>query len=245
MIVNNKVIENIGLEDIENIIKDAIGCSDDSIKVSDFKLILDVKRDLQENINDYRNSRVQKFASKNKDKYKVLFHAIPLDAFLKSRIDFKEVRVAFQNKQFLIGFNYSDFEGLYNDVNEHPFKIRLFRNGIFEASVEHDYNDVHVDYSKNKFEEFVKECLEVYDKLNILYPVVFFVTFTNVKGREIAVNSGRYPNLKDTERDIIDPNGVIIRDNNQVESEVHNVFVPIFNHFGIEVDYTWEQSETE
>lgn len=42
MIVNNKVIENIGLEDIENIIKDAIGCNDDSISFTDLKLILDI-----------------------------------------------------------------------------------------------------------------------------------------------------------------------------------------------------------
>lgn len=131
MIVNNKLIENICLEDINNIIMDAIGCKDDSIKVTDFKLILDVKKDLQEKINDYRDNRVQKFTSKNKDKYKVLFHAIPLDAFLKSRIDFKKVRVILQNKQFLIGFNYSDFEGLYSD-NGYSFKIRLFRNGFLK-----------------------------------------------------------------------------------------------------------------
>lgn len=244
MIVNNKVIENIGLEDIENIIKDAIGCNDDSISFTDLKLILDINMQLQETINNYRDERVQKFASENEDKYNIIFHAIPIDAFSKSRINFKKARNTFHNKQFLMGFNYSDFEGLYSNVNGHSFKMRLFRNGIFEAIAEHDYADVHVDYSKNRFEEFVSECLEVYDELNISCPIIFFVTFTNVKDRKMAVNEISF-NQRCTERDILDPTGVLIKNKNQVESEVHNIFVPIFNEFGKDVDYIFDQSENE
>ena len=54
MIVNNKVIENIGLEDIENMIEDAIGCSNNSSNSFDLKLIFDVNMQLREKINNYR-----------------------------------------------------------------------------------------------------------------------------------------------------------------------------------------------
>lgn len=73
MIVNNKVIENIGLEDIENMIEDAIGCSNNSSNSFDLKLIFDVNMQLREKINNYRDERVQKFASENEDKYKIIF----------------------------------------------------------------------------------------------------------------------------------------------------------------------------
>lgn len=131
MIVNNKVIENIGLEDIENMIEDAIGCSNNSSNSFDLKLIFDVNMQLREKINNYRDERVQKFASENEDKYKIIFHAIPIDAFLRTRIDTAKVRSAFRYKKFFAGHFSHDFEGLYN--NEGLFKKRLFRNGIFEA----------------------------------------------------------------------------------------------------------------
>ena len=99
MIVNNKVIKNIGLEDIENMIEDAIGCSNNSSNSFDLKLIFDVNMQLREKINNYRDERVQKFASENEDKYKIIFHSIPIDAFLRTRIDTAKVRSAFRYKK--------------------------------------------------------------------------------------------------------------------------------------------------
>lgn len=241
MIINNKVIENIGLEDIENIINDTIGCNDDSIAFSELKSIFDVNVQLQEEINSFRDERVQKIASEEDDKYKVIFHAIPLDVFSKSRIDLKQARIALQGKQFLDGFYYSDFQGLCCDGY---FKKKLFRNGIFEAFYnEHDYDVVYVHDSKNKFEEFVTDCLEVYEELNFICPIIFFITFTNIKGLEMAVDPPSLSENRDPERNILNPAGIVIKDKDQVESEVHNVFVPVLNHYGIDVDYKFKQSE--
>ena len=82
----------------------------------------------------------------------------------------------------------------------------------------------------------MKDCLEVYEELNILCPIVFFVTFSNIKGLKM---DGIFPRSKNRnpERDILNPAGIIIKDKDQVKSEVHNIFVPIYNHYGIEVEY--------
>ena len=216
--------------------------STDPMEFEEIKSMFDFSNNLQEKINSYRNERFSFWNSKINDNYKVIFHAVPFDSFSKSRIDLKKARVALRNKQFLGGFYSSDFEGLYSS-SRYPFKIRLFRNGIFEAIRDEDKGDVYVDNFKERFEEFVNGCLELYEELDILCPVVFFVTFTNVKGRKIAKGPLNLSMLQDAERDTLDPAGVIIEDKNQVGSEVHNLFVPIYNHFGIECDYDFEQSE--
>ena len=241
MIVNNKVIENIGLEDIENMIEDAIGCSNNSSNSFDLKLIFDVNMQLREKINNYRDERVQKFASENEDKYKIIFHAIPIDAFLRTRIDTAKVRSAFRYKKFFTGHFSHDFEGLYN--NKGLFKKRLFRNGIFEAIlVEYRPEEgVNVNHSYNEFKKFVNESLDIYGELDISCPIVYFITFTNVKGRSMIEG----PILNDCERDVLNPTGVIIKDKDQVGIEVENIFVPIWNHFGYDEDYLFDVPEKE
>lgn len=218
--------------------------STNPMEFEEIKNMFDLNGNLQEKINSYRDERVQNIASKNVSKYNVIFHAIPFDAFSKSRIDFQKAKIALQDKQFLKGFNFSDFDGLC--IDGFHFKKKLFRNGIFEAIFNgEDYDNVYVDLSKNGFEEFVIDCLEVYEELNISCPIVFFVTFSNIKGLQMDVKMPYRSKIRDSERNILDPAGIIIKDKNQVESEVHNVFVPIYNHYGIEMDYDFEQSEVE
>ena len=51
---------------------------------------------------------------------------------------------------------------------------------------------------------------------------------------------GEYYRLTDPERDTLNPEGIIIKDNNQIEVSAHNMFVPIWNHFGKNVDYIFD-----
>ena len=76
--------------------------------------MFDLNNSLLEKINDYRDKRVSFWSSKNRDKYKVMFHAIPFDAFSINQIDFKKARTVL-NKEFLYGYFFSDFEGLFSD----------------------------------------------------------------------------------------------------------------------------------
>ena len=50
--------------------------------------------------------------------------------------------------------------------------------------------NVNVSNPINTFEKFVNESLEVYDELDISCPIVYFVTFTNVEGHEMATKPG-------------------------------------------------------
>lgn len=66
----------------------------------------------------------------------------------------------------------------------------------------------------------------------------FFVTFTNVENKEIYAE---FPNkirggVHDKNRDILNPSGIIIEHEN-LENEIYNLFVPIWNHFGYANDY--------
>lgn len=239
MIFSNKVIENIRIGDIENIIKDIISCKDDSIKVNDIKLIIDVKMELQEKINNYRDERVKKYISENEKKCNVIFHAIPLDAFLKSRIDFKKFKKIFKDKQFFNSTFSSNFEGLYD--NNGLFEKKLFRNGILEVISADKYRDeIDLSHSFKEFKNFVNESLDGYKELNILCPIVYFVTFTNVKG---CGKMGDSIDSSAGDCDLLNPVGVAINDKQQVDLEAHNIFVPIWNYFENDVDYMFDASE--
>lgn len=217
--------------------------STNPMEFEEIKNMFDLNSNLQEKINGYRDVRVQNITSKNDGSYNVIFHAIPFDAFSKSRIDFQKAKIALQGKKFLYGSYFSDFDGLF--IEGSKFKKKLFRNGIFEAIYNiNDHEKVPVDYSKDWFEEFVTDCMKVYEELNIMGPIIFFVTFSNIKGLKMFELHYCSKN-RDPERNILNPVGIIIKDKEQVKSEVHNVFVPIYNHYGIEVDYDFEQSEIE
>ena len=71
---------------------------------------------------------------------------------------------------------------------------------------------------------------------------MYFVTFTNVEGQEMATKPGDFDTTI-TERNILDPAGVAIKDKNQVDNEVHNIFVPIVNDFGINDYYIFDESD--
>lgn len=218
--------------------------STNPMEFEEIKAMFDLNNSLLEKINNYRDERVSFWCSKNKDKYKVMFHAIPFDAFSINQIDFRKAKTVL-NKEFLYGYFLSDFEGLFSD--ESLYKGKLFRNGIFEIILE-EYRDeggVNVGNPYLEFQKFVNDSLEVYDELGILCPVVYFVTFTNVKGRNMLLKIGEHYRLTDAERDTLNPVGIIIKDKDQIEVCAHNTFVPIWNHFGKNVDYIFDDSKEE
>lgn len=237
---NRKVICNLGLNDIKNMMEEQFDCKVDSMDFKDMKIIYDVYIELQDGINNYRDKRVQKFVCEDKSIHHVIFHAIPIDAFLRSRIDYKKAITSLNNKQFLIASYGSDFEGLHGEgTSSHN---RLFRNGIFEVVKEYkNRGKVNVNNPKIKFKEFVTESLEVYSELGISSPIVYFVTFANVEGQEMATKNGDFDTTI-TERNILNPAGVAIKDKGQIDNEVHNIFVPIVNDFGINDYYTFDES---
>ena len=237
---NRKIISNLDLNDIRNMMEEQFDCKVDSIDFKDMKMIYDVYMELQEGINNYRDERVQKFLCEDNSIHYVIFHAIPLDTFLRSRIDYKKVKTSLNNKQFLIGLHSSDFEGLHSEGTLSYNK--LLRNGIFEVVIKYEnLGKVNVSNPKIKFKEFVSESLDVYSELGISSPIVYFVTFTNVEGQEMATKPGDFTTTV-TERNILDPAGVAINDKDQVDNEVHNIFVPILNDFGINDYYIFDES---
>lgn len=238
---NTNAINNLDLNDIKNMMEEQFDCKVDSMDFKDMKIIYDVYIELQDGINNYRCKRVQKFGCEDKSIHYVIFHAIPIDAFLRSRIDYKKAMTSLNNKQFLIGSFSLDFEGLHGEgTSSHN---RLFKNGIFEVVIKYENRGkVNVSNPKIKFKEFVTESLEVYSELGISSPIVYFVTFTNVEGQEMATKPGDFDTTI-TERNILDPAGVAIKDKNQVDNEVHNIFVPIVNDFGINDYYIFDESD--
>lgn len=218
--------------------------STNPMEFEEIKTMFDLNNSLLEKINDYRDKRVSLWSSKNKNKYKVMFHAIPFDAISINQIDFKKARTVL-NKEFLNGYYFSDFEGLFN--NQSLYKGKLFRNGIFEIILE-EYRDeggVNVRNPYLEFKKFINDSLEVYNELGIFCPIIYFITFTNVKGRNMLCNPREHYNLTDFERDTLNPSGLIIKDKTQIDICVHNMFVPIWNHFGKDVDYIFDESKEE
>lgn len=215
--------------------------STNPMEFEEIKTMFDLNNSLLEKINNYRNERVSFWSSKNRDKYKVMFHAIPFDSFSINQIDFKKAKTVL-NKPFLHGYFFSDFEGLCSSKKIYCGK--LFRNGIFEIILE-EYRDdggVNVRNPHREFKTFINESLEVYRELGILCPIVYFVTFTNIKGRNMI---GSDIEDMDIERDILDPVGVVIKDKKQIDVAWHNIFVPIWNHFKVDVDYIFDESIDE
>lgn len=81
---------------------------------------------------------------------------------------------------------------------------------------------------------FCKEILHLYKKLDIVCPVVFFVSLTNIEGYNLY-NRGiirTYGSLPD-KRQKLDPSGIIINNENEIEKKVKDLFQPLRNHYGL------------
>lgn len=205
----------------------------DPMEYEELKRMFDLNNSLIEKINKFRDERIVKFETENQEYYKVIFHAVPLNAFSTNSINLEKAKKELINGR-LIARNYIyNFDGLYNNSEEH---LQLFRNGTFERCYTMPYKDERMyldDYEKD-FMEFCKEILQLYKKLNIVSPVVFFVSLTNIQGYNLY-NRGyirTYGSIPD-KRQKLDPSGIIINNENEIEKKVKDLFQPLWNHYGL------------
>lgn len=200
------------------------------------KTIFDIDKKLLEKIDEFKNERIIKY-NNDKHEYKVIFHSIPLDAFSKFPMPLDNFRAKFGKHHFFQRRYAYNFEGLYYDYeNEY---VQIFHNGIFEI-VFSDYspnNLINISYYKNQCDTFVKESLKIYDELGINYPILFYVTIINIKDYKLDANLWVRSEVWDTERNILNPMGIIIKKDDHLDNNINNLFVPIWNHFGISIDY--------
>lgn len=197
------------------------------------------KNTTMDKINEFRNERLRKFSSKNAHNFKVLYHFIPLDSFSKEDININEARDKLQNKDNIGGIYRYNFEGIY-----HPYDVsfkQLFRNSIFEMVYESEAENepISLEHHQQEFIEVTKEIYDLYHELNIFCPIMIFISITNIINHPIFQNGipKRFKEPFDKERDILNPNGILIENKEDIESSVHNLFIPIWNHYEYQVDY--------
>ena len=135
-------------------------------------------------------------------------------------------------------WNYN-FEGIYQSRSDNFGQ--MFRNGIFEKvrKTDGEEDPVALVYFEDEFKKFVKQMLRVYESLNIFCPIVFFVTFTNIKGRDVPVDylDKRRGEIFDKERNILDASGIIFESEETIDEEVSSLFLQFWNHFGYDKKY--------
>ena len=101
--------------------------------------------------------------------------------------------------------------------------------------------EIPLDYFEEEYIKFAEELLDFYQKMNILCPIIFFVSLTNVQNHELATNGLPLRNkVSDTNRSLLNPQGIIIENKTQIENEINNLFIPLWNHFGISKEYKEE-----
>lgn len=215
----------------------------DSMEFEELRRMFDLNNSLIKRINEFRDERVREFESQNPELYKVIFHAVPLNVFSNNIMNLDHVKQELRTGHFIAGaYNYN-FEGLYNNFD--LFNKQFYRNGIFEMDyITNSENDcINVKYFQEEYLTFAKEVYELYQKLNIICPIIFFVSLTNIQGRERCTNG--LPIIRggvfDKSRSVLNPKGIIIENETQIENEVNNLFIQIWNHFGISKEYEYQK----
>lgn len=198
--------------------------------------IFDVDKEVMEKIEDFKSERILKH-SQNEDKYKLIFHSIPLDAFSKFPMPLNDFKIELGEHPFFQRSYFYNFEGLYNEYDDEF--VQVFSTGILEVIFSDfgEKNRIYLKHYVNQCDAFVKESLKIYAALGINCPIVFYVTVINIRGYILDAGMGVRSHVQDTQRDILNPMGIIIKDDDNLENNINNLFVPIWNHFGISKDY--------
>ena len=211
----------------------------DSMEFDELKNMFDLNNSLVDKINNFRDERLSKFESENQDLYKAIFHAVPLNAFSLNSINLNKAEYELRYYQTIGGAYSYNFEGIYNPHG--TFFKQLFRNGIFEiyCQAENIGECIPIGYFEETFLKFATDVYEFYQKIGIICPIIFFVSLTNVQGNEICSNGfiRVHQGVFDKKRSILNPNGIIIENESQIEDNVNNLFIPLWNHFGYTKDY--------
>lgn len=210
------------------------------MEFNELKEMFDMNNKLTERINDFRCQCVLKYSSEDTNHYKVIFHSIPLNSFSNIQINLEDAKKYLIENRVLPSpeWNYN-FEGIYQSSLDNFGQ--MFRNGIFERVRKTDGEDdpVSLVYFEEEFKKFVKQMLKIYEDLNIFCPVIFFVTFANIKGRDVSVDhmDERRGEIFDKERDILDAQGIIFKSEDSIDNDISSLFLQFWNHFGYNKKY--------
>lgn len=204
----------------------------DPMDYEELRAMFDLNNSLIEKINKFRDERIAKFESENQEYYKVIFHAVPLNIFSNNNIDLEKVKNELTYGR-IIGHHYKyNFEGLYYSDYDY---LQFFRNGTFERcyTIESKNERMYLATYEEEYISFCKEILRLYKKLDIICPIVFFVSLTNIQGYPLYVKGYKrsYESIPD-KRSKLDPSGIIINDEKEIEEKVKDLFKPLWNHYG-------------
>lgn len=209
----------------------------DSAEYDELRRMFDLNNSLIEKVNEFRDKKVAKFESENQEAYSIIFHSIPINAFTNTQIDIEKAKKELKMGKIIGGHYEPNFEGLYKS-NE-TFK-QVYRNGIYEMYYTQTCQNkkILLEHFEEEYLKFAHEIFDFYRKIDIICPIVFFVSLTNVQGHELHTNGlPRFNEVFDKKRSVLDPNGMIIENETQIENNVNNLFVPLWNHFGISKEY--------
>lgn len=212
--------------------------STNSMDYDELRRMFDLNNSLIEKINNFRDERIAKFESENQEKYKAIFHAVPLNAFSNNQVDLEKAQKELETGTIIGGFYKPNFEGLYQPLS--TFFRQFYRNGIYEMHyTQCNLNEeIFLEYFEEEYMKFAEEILDFYQKIDVLCPIIFFVSLTNVQNHELSTNGlPRRIKVFDKKRSILNPQGAIIENKIQLENEINNLFIPLWNHFGISRSY--------
>ena len=203
----------------------------DPMEYEELRIMFDLNNSLIEKVNNFRDERVNKFESEEQSLYKIIFHSIPLNSFSNTSINLQKAETELRTGHSIGGVYRYNFEGLFNP-NEEFFR-QLYRNGIYEMHYKSEHC-ISVKGFESDYLQFAKEIYNFYQKIDIICPIVFFVSLTNVQEHEICTEGEirRHRGVYDKKRSILNPNGIIVENENQIEKCVEELFLPIWNHFG-------------
>ena len=156
----------------------------------------------------------------------------------QTQIDIEKAKKELETSRIIGGYYKPNFEGLYYP-NGNFFK-QFYRNGIYEMhyTQANQNEEIPLRYFEEEYLKFAHEIFDFYQKIDIICPIVFFVSLTNVQGHNLTTNGlPRFNKVFDKKRSVLNPNGMIIENETQIESNVNNLFVPLWNHFGISKEY--------
>ena len=199
----------------------------------ELRRMFDLNNSLIEKINNFRDERLVKIESEKQETYKVIYHAVPLNAFSNNPINLERAKKELIYGR-IIGGNYKyNFEGLYSSSESY---FQFYRNGIFERCYTMEYTDerVYLDKYEEEYQIFCEEIINLYNKLDIICPIVFFVSLTNIKGYSLHSHGYRrsYESIPD-KRSKLDPPGIIIYNKNEIEEKIKDLYKPLWNHYGL------------
>ena len=209
----------------------------DPLEIEELRNIFNLSGTLMEKIEEFRSKRIFNFYSQNSGSFKVLFHAIPLTAFSEQQHDLIKAQEHLINVSYINGIYKPNFEGIYS-ISAKTF-TQLYRNGILERVYYAHENEksIKLQAVTEDAELFIENTFLLYEQMNITSPVIFFITYTNIKDcNQLNTFQINFHEIFDKTRDILPSNRIYLESYDQeiVKQKVTEVLIPFWNHYGYE-----------